>query len=65
MPHSWPRASDQEPINIGDPAYDPLYPLGDAERLEPGVVASTQDGAHRISIDMPAEERLYYRLCRP
>ena len=25
---SWPKAVDQEPINVGDPGYDPLYPFG-------------------------------------
>jgi beta-glucosidase len=25
---SWPRSVAQEPINVGDPGYDPLYPYG-------------------------------------
>jgi beta-glucosidase len=25
---SWPRTLDQEPINVGDADYDPLYPYG-------------------------------------
>jgi beta-glucosidase len=25
---SWPRALEQEPINVGDPGYDPLFPFG-------------------------------------
>ncbi|MBV9572163.1 MAG: glycoside hydrolase family 3 protein [Alphaproteobacteria bacterium] len=25
---SWPRSPDQMPLNIGDPAYDPLFPFG-------------------------------------
>jgi beta-glucosidase len=25
---TWPRTLDQEPINIGDEDYDPLYPYG-------------------------------------
>ncbi len=25
---TWPRSVDQEPINVGDPGYDPLYPFG-------------------------------------
>lgn len=25
---SWPRSSDQHPINIGDEDYDPLFPFG-------------------------------------
>ncbi|HEY3531042.1 MAG TPA: glycoside hydrolase family 3 protein [Nocardioides sp.] len=28
LPVSWPRSVDQEPINIGDASYDPLYPFG-------------------------------------
>lgn len=26
LPHSWPRSMSQIPINVGDTAYDPLYP---------------------------------------
>ena len=25
---TWPRSLDQEPINVGDDDYDPLYPYG-------------------------------------
>ncbi len=28
LPVSWPRSLSQEPINIGDENYDPLYPFG-------------------------------------
>ena len=28
LPVTWPRTLDQEPINVGDANYDPLYPLG-------------------------------------
>jgi beta-glucosidase len=28
LPVSWPRSVDQEPINIGDPGYNPLFPFG-------------------------------------
>ena len=28
LPMTWPRSLDQEPINIGDANYDPLYPFG-------------------------------------
>ena len=28
LPVSWPRTLAQEPINVGDPNYDPLYPYG-------------------------------------
>jgi beta-glucosidase len=28
LPHSWPRSAAQEPINVGDRNYDPLFPYG-------------------------------------
>jgi beta-glucosidase len=28
LPVSWPRSLAQEPINVGDPGYDPLYRFG-------------------------------------
>lgn len=28
LPVTWPRTLDQEPINVGDTDYDPLYPFG-------------------------------------
>ncbi|HEX6292398.1 MAG TPA: glycoside hydrolase family 3 N-terminal domain-containing protein [Herpetosiphonaceae bacterium] len=28
LPHSWPRAETQIPINTGDTPYDPLFPYG-------------------------------------
>jgi beta-glucosidase len=28
LPVSWPRAETQEPINVGDHPYDPLFPYG-------------------------------------
>jgi len=28
LSYSWPRSTAQEPINIGDPNYDPLFPFG-------------------------------------
>ncbi|MFN2560585.1 MAG: glycoside hydrolase family 3 protein [Jatrophihabitans sp.] len=28
LPVTWPRTVSQEPINVGDPSYDPLYPYG-------------------------------------
>jgi beta-glucosidase len=28
LPVTWPRSLDQEPINLGDDDYDPLYPYG-------------------------------------
>ncbi len=28
LPQSWPRTLSQEPINVGDPSYDPQFPFG-------------------------------------
>jgi beta-glucosidase len=28
LPVTWPRTLDQEPINVGDANYDPLFPYG-------------------------------------
>jgi len=28
LPVTWPRSLAQEPINVGDAAYDPLFPFG-------------------------------------
>jgi beta-glucosidase len=28
LPVTWPRSLAQEPINIGDANYDPLFPFG-------------------------------------
>jgi beta-glucosidase len=28
LPQSWPRTLSQEPINVGDHPYDPLFPFG-------------------------------------
>jgi beta-glucosidase len=28
LPVTWPRFRSQEPINIGDQQYDPLFPFG-------------------------------------
>jgi beta-glucosidase len=28
LPVTWPRSIDQEPINVGDADYDPLFPFG-------------------------------------
>ena len=33
LPVSWPRSVAQEPINVGDPGYDPLYRFGFGLRL--------------------------------
>jgi beta-glucosidase len=28
LPMTWPKTIDQEPINVGDADYDPLFPFG-------------------------------------
>jgi beta-glucosidase len=28
LPVTWPKTLAQEPINVGDPNYDPLFPFG-------------------------------------
>lgn len=28
LPYSWPRRTDQTPLNVGDPEYDPLFAYG-------------------------------------
>ena len=28
LPMTWPRTLEQEPINVGDPDYHPLFPYG-------------------------------------
>jgi beta-glucosidase len=28
LPVTWPRSLAQEPINVGDPSYDPLFAFG-------------------------------------
>jgi beta-glucosidase len=28
LPMTWPRSLTQEPINVGDATYDPLFPFG-------------------------------------
>ena len=33
LPVTWPRSESQEPINIGDRSYDPLFPYGYGLRL--------------------------------
>ncbi|MGP4029306.1 glycoside hydrolase family 3 protein [Actinomadura sp. 3N407] len=36
LPVSWPRSEDQEPVNIGDRNYDPLFPYGYGLRTRRG-----------------------------
>ncbi len=35
LPVTWPRTIEQEPINVGDASYDPLYPFGYGLRTRP------------------------------
>jgi beta-glucosidase len=35
LPQTWPRSLAQEPINIGDPNYHPLFPFGWGLRTRP------------------------------
>jgi beta-glucosidase len=36
LPVTWPKTIDQEPINVGDADYDPLYPFGYGLRTRGG-----------------------------
>ncbi|HVX34035.1 MAG TPA: glycoside hydrolase family 3 protein [Solirubrobacterales bacterium] len=36
LPVSWPRTLEQEPINVGEPDYDPLFPFGYGLTDSPG-----------------------------
>jgi beta-glucosidase len=36
LPQTWPRTLEQEPINIGDRDYHPLYPYGWGLRTHAG-----------------------------
>jgi beta-glucosidase len=42
LPVSWPKTLDQEPINVGEPEYDPLFPFGYGLTDAPG-----HGGGHR------------------
>ena len=43
LPVSWPRTLAQEPINVGDANYDPLYPFGHGLRTGGGDSDSDSD----------------------
>jgi beta-glucosidase len=43
LPHSWPRSSDQVPINVGDAEYDPLFPFGFGLSYGPASPATPAD----------------------
>jgi beta-glucosidase len=36
LPVSWPKTLEQEPINVGEPEYDPLFPFGYGLSTGPG-----------------------------
>jgi beta-glucosidase len=40
LPVSWPKTLEQEPINVGEPEYDPLFPFGY------GLTDSSGHGGH-------------------
>lgn len=41
---SWPKRADQEPINVGDPGYDPLFAYGyGLSYAKPGKVAKLSE----------------------
>ena len=43
---SWPKRADQEPINVGDPGYDPLFAYGyGLSYAKPGKVAVLSEDA--------------------
>lgn len=44
LPVTWPRTLAQEPINIGDANYDPLYPFGFGLRTKTGGHEQGQQG---------------------
>ncbi len=52
LPVSWPRTLSQEPINIGDPHYNPLYPFGY------GLRTRTSAAGTRSGIERPVAGRL-------
>jgi beta-glucosidase len=47
LSHTWPRNAGQEPINVGDAEYDPLYPFGWGLRTDApkGELATARDRA--------------------
>ncbi|WP_019872320.1 carbohydrate binding domain-containing protein [Salinispora oceanensis] len=52
LPVSWPRSLDQEPINVGDASYDPLYPYGWGLRTD-----ATQDRLHELRAELAGIEQ--------
>jgi beta-glucosidase len=71
LPQTWPRSADQEPINVGNARYAPLYPFGwglrtrsssaDAERTGE-VLRSARGLQARAAVDGPALSRIYQQL---
>ncbi|HVQ93761.1 MAG TPA: glycoside hydrolase family 3 N-terminal domain-containing protein [Mycobacteriales bacterium] len=44
LPQSWPRSEGQEPINVGDTSYDPLFPYGFGLRTGAAAAATGPGG---------------------
>ncbi|SCG64782.1 carbohydrate binding domain-containing protein [Micromonospora coxensis] len=51
LPVSWPRSLAQEPVNVGDAGYDPLYPYGWGLRTDP-----TRDRVRELRAGLAAVE---------
>ncbi|MGL4178252.1 MAG: glycoside hydrolase family 3 protein, partial [Dermatophilaceae bacterium] len=43
LPLSWPRTADQQPLNVGDRGYDPLYPFGWGLTTTPSTGSAAAD----------------------
>ncbi len=64
LPQSWPRSLSQEPINVGDPTYDPQFPFGwglhdttvraDAMTARDALSGSARDALTRLLNDSGA-----------
>lgn len=66
LPVTWPRSEAQEPINVGDADYQPLFPYGWGLRTAPGrdesVVAVARAAAERAVLTgraAPGWEKLF------
>jgi beta-glucosidase len=60
LPQSWPRTLAQEPTNVGDPHYDPLFPFGWG--LRTSSARSDVRAARRQLIDAGGPARVIARL---
>jgi beta-glucosidase len=52
LPQTWPRAQTQEPTNVGDAGYDPLFPYGWGLRTGPAGSALPADAAVSATRDL-------------